>query len=103
MATLGHQRTKLEHICRYVARPAVSEKRLALTRNARGRSELKTPYRDGTTHVIFEPLDFMARLAALVPKPRVNLILLFSLYVWMLGFTLLNKQKVRFICTNVVQ
>ena len=27
----------------------------------------------GTTHVIFEPLDFIARLAALVPKPRVNL------------------------------
>ena len=24
-------------------------------------------------HVIFEPLDFLARLAALVPKPRVNL------------------------------
>ncbi len=34
---------------------------------------LKTPYRDGTTHVIFEPLDFIARLAALVPKPRGNL------------------------------
>ena len=33
----------------------------------------KTPYRDGTTHVIFEPLDVIARLAALVPKPRVNL------------------------------
>jgi len=33
----------------------------------------KTPYRDGTTHVIFEPLDFIARLVALVPKPRVNL------------------------------
>ncbi len=28
---------------------------------------------DGTTHVIFEPMDFIARLAALVPKPRVNL------------------------------
>jgi hypothetical protein len=24
-------------------------------------------------YVIFEPLDFIARLAALVPKPRVNL------------------------------
>jgi len=35
--------------------------------------ELKLPYRDGTTHVIFEPLDFIARLAALVPKPQVNL------------------------------
>ena len=37
------------------------------------RYQLKTPYRDGTTHVIFEPLDFIARLSALVPKPRVNL------------------------------
>ena len=37
------------------------------------RYQLKTPYRDGTTHVFFQPLDFIARLAALVPKPRVNL------------------------------
>jgi hypothetical protein len=37
------------------------------------RYTLKTPYRDGTTHVVFEPLDFLARLAALVPRPRVNL------------------------------
>ena len=37
------------------------------------RYPLKTPYRDGTTHVLFEPVDFIARLAALVPKPRVNL------------------------------
>jgi hypothetical protein len=39
----------------------------------RRKAQLKTPYRGGTTHVIFEPLDFMARLAALVPRPRVNL------------------------------
>ena len=37
------------------------------------RYTLKTPYRDGTTHVIFAPLDFIARLAALVPTPRVHL------------------------------
>jgi Putative transposase len=47
--------------------------RLALTTQGLVRYTLKTPYRDGTTHVIFEPLDFLARLAALVPKPRVNL------------------------------
>ena len=41
--------------------------------NSNVRYQLKTPYHDGTTHVIFEPLDFVARLAALVPKPRVNL------------------------------
>ena len=51
----------------------MSEKRLSLTPNGNIRYQLKTPYRDGTTHVIFEPLDFIARLAALVPKPRVNL------------------------------
>ncbi len=44
----------------------------ALT-NGDVRYELKTPYRDGTTHVIFEPLDFIARLVALVAKPRFNL------------------------------
>jgi hypothetical protein len=37
------------------------------------RYQLKTPYNNGTTHVVFEALDFLARLAALVPRPRVNL------------------------------
>lgn len=73
VAVRPHDRKKLEHLCRYVARPAVSEQRLTLNTDGRVRYSLKTPYRDGTTHVIFEPLDFIARLAALVPKPRVNL------------------------------
>src|SRR5690606_31146037 len=37
------------------------------------RYALKTPYRDGTTHIMIVPLDFMARLAALVPPPRMHL------------------------------
>ena len=44
-----------------------------MTRNGAVRYELKTPYSDGTTHVLFEPLDFIAKMVALVPKPRVNL------------------------------
>ena len=51
----------------------MSEERLSLTQNGQVRYELKTPYRDGTPHVIFDPLDFIARLVALIPKPRVNL------------------------------
>ena len=51
----------------------MSTQRLSLTRNGRIRYQLKTPYNDGTTHVIFEPLDFIAKLVALLPKPRVNL------------------------------
>lgn len=34
---------------------------------------LKTPYDDGTSHVVLGPMEFMGRLAALVPRPRVNL------------------------------
>ena len=34
---------------------------------------LKTPYDDGTSHVVLSPMEFIGRLAALVPKPRVNL------------------------------
>jgi hypothetical protein len=33
----------------------------------------KQPFRDGSTHVVLEPLDFIDRLAALVPRPRLNL------------------------------
>ena len=44
-----------------------------MTRNGRVRYELKSPWRNGTTHVVFEPLDFISRLVALVPRPRVNL------------------------------
>ena len=73
VAAKAHEREKLERICRYITRPPVAEKRLSITRNAMVRYELKTPYSDGTTHVIFEPLDFISKLAALVPKPRVNL------------------------------
>jgi len=31
-------------------------------------------YRDGTTHIVMSPLEFMQRLAALVPRPRLHLI-----------------------------
>jgi len=73
VAAKANQRAKLERLCRYITRPAVSEKRLSLTNQGKVRYELKTPCRDGTTHVIFEPVDFIAKLAVLVPKPRVNL------------------------------
>jgi hypothetical protein len=73
VATRADERNKLERLCRYITRPAVSTKRLSLTRNGQVRYELKTPWRNGTTHIIFEPLDFVARLVSLVPKPRVNL------------------------------
>ncbi|WP_171974435.1 transposase, partial [Stenotrophomonas sp. MB339] len=37
--------------CRYITRPAISEKRLSISPQGRVRYELKTPWRNGTTHV----------------------------------------------------
>ena len=53
---------------------ALSDERVQL--NASGQVELKleTPWRDGTTHLVMSPLEFMQRLAALVPRPRLHLI-----------------------------
>ena len=68
------QRKTLERLCRYIARPALANERVQC--NAAGQVELKlkTPWRDGTTHQVMSPLEFMQRLAALVPRPRLHLI-----------------------------
>lgn len=49
----AHQRDLRERLCRYVARPAVAEKRLTASAQGKVVYLLKTPYRDGTTHVVF--------------------------------------------------
>ena len=41
VATRAHERDKLERLCRYIARPAVSTKRLSLTRHGKVRYELR--------------------------------------------------------------
>ena len=97
----ARDRKRLEQPCRYITRPALSDERVQL--NAAGQVELKlkTPWRDGlagrarpaagplarhkqstglfvsglsTTHLVMSPLEFMQRLAALVPRPRLHLI-----------------------------
>jgi len=73
IAAKASQRDKVERLARYVSRPPVAAERLSLTQGGYVRYALKTPYRDGTTHVIFEPEDFIAHLAALLPKPRAHL------------------------------
>jgi hypothetical protein len=70
----AHDRKRLEQLCRYITRPALSDERVEL--NAAGQVELKlkTPWRDGTTHIVMGSLQFMQRLAALVRRPRLHLI-----------------------------
>ena len=55
VAAEAHEGQKLERRCRCIARPAISEKRLSLWPQGRVRYQLKTPWKNGTTHVEFEP------------------------------------------------
>jgi len=70
----ARERGKLERVCRYMARPPIAEERLSVDGDGLVVYELKHAFSDGTTHVLFEPQDFIARLAALVPRPRAHLI-----------------------------
>jgi hypothetical protein len=73
VAVRAPDRKTLERLCKYAARPALAMDRLERLPDGRLRYRLKTPWRNGTTHVILDSLDFIAKLAALVPYPRVNL------------------------------
>ena len=72
MSCEGHQKDKRERLCRYSARPAAGVPRLSLSSTGKVLYTLKTSNRDGPTQVVFEPVDFIARLAALVPKQGIN-------------------------------
>jgi hypothetical protein len=67
-------RQALEQLCRYITRPALANERVQTNAAGQVVLKLKTPWRDGTTHLIMSPLEFMQRLAALVPRPRLHLI-----------------------------
>ena len=69
----SHERKKREHIFRYISRPSLSEERLSVNDNGQVIYKLKTPYQNGTTHIVLSPLDFLSRLSSLVPRPRVHL------------------------------
>jgi len=67
-------RLGLEQLCRYVARPALAAGRLRLLDTDQLSFALKTPWSDGTTHLLLSPHELLEKLAALVPPPRLNLI-----------------------------
>jgi hypothetical protein len=73
VAARANQRNKRERLCRQINRPAFSEQRLSLTTGGSVHYKVNTPYDKGTTPVVFEPLNSLARLAVMVPRPRVNL------------------------------
>ena len=56
-------------------RPPVTAERLHVGADGQVVLQLRHPWADGTTSLAFEPTAFLERLAVLVPRPRVNLVL----------------------------
>ena len=65
-------RKGLEKLLRYVLRPPLSQERLQRLEDGRILYALRKTRYDGVSHMVFEPVEFLAKLASLVPPPRAN-------------------------------
>jgi hypothetical protein len=71
----GNDRAGVERLCRYILRPPFAQERLRRRGDGRIALELKTPWHDGTRELVFEPLELLERLAAITPRPEINLLI----------------------------
>ena len=68
----AEERAGLERLCGYVTRPPLATGRLQCIEADHLTFRLKTPWSDGTTHLLLSPLELIEKLAALIPPPRLN-------------------------------
>ena len=72
-----NDRDNLRRLCAYGARGPLSLERLSRLPDGRVAYRMKRPTASGQTELVLEPVEFLRRLAALVPPPRVNLVRFF--------------------------
>jgi len=69
-----HSRDRLQKLIEYMARGPLSNERLEIQSDGRVKLKLKTPWHDGTTHLLLSPDEFLEKLAAIIPPPRSHLV-----------------------------
>ena len=74
----ARNRSGLERLCRYVCRPPLAKERLVELPDGSLRLRLKTPWRDGTTSLHLSRLEFLQRIAAIIPPPKSNQVLYYG-------------------------
>ncbi|MBY0396448.1 MAG: transposase, partial [Thermoleophilia bacterium] len=71
----AEDRRTLERLCHYLLRPPLAQDRLELLPDGRVGLTLAHPWADGTPALVFGGVEFLEKLAVLIPKPRVNLVM----------------------------
>ncbi len=74
MAIAPTDRAALERLCRYGARPAFAQDRLAWTDDGQISYRLKRPWPDGRSVLVLEPEAMLRRLCGIIPPPRRHLV-----------------------------
>ena len=69
-----HSRDSLRNLVEYMARGPLSNERLEVLPDGKVKLKLKTPWHDGTSHLVLTPSEFLEKLAAIVPPPRAHLV-----------------------------
>ena len=69
-----HARARLEKLIEYIARGPLSNERIKITSDGKVKLQLKSSWKDGTTHLLFTPGEFLEKLAAIIPPPKSHLV-----------------------------
>ena len=69
-----HSRDRLRKLVEYMARGPLSNERLEIREDGTVKLKLKTPWQDGTSHLLLTPSEFLEKLSAIVPPPRAHLV-----------------------------
>lgn len=69
-----------ERLCRYLLRPPLAQGRLTERPDGRYAFQMKHPWPDGTSVLIFSGVELIGRLAALVPPPRQHAVRYFGIF-----------------------
>ena len=78
---LQNDRKALEKLISYAARGPLSDERLRTLPDGNVEVKLKTPWSNGTTHLIFSHSEFIEKLIALIPPPWFHMLRPFGLFV----------------------
>jgi hypothetical protein len=70
----GADHAQVERFCRYLARAPIAQDRLELLDDTKVRYRFKSAWKDGSMAVELEAFDFLARLCALIPPPRLHMV-----------------------------